>query len=233
MRLQNKLFFILLFSFVKLQAQYTYNKVALDSLLSIAKDSTISKPFAQMYIQSIEISNIYLHTLTANEKEFIMQFSTKFSGLFFAAHNSFVNHHAIPSNWQFYYQQQHSNDLQYKFMGLNAHVNGDISLALIAAHHYDSILKYKTTIINFQKSFDVFFDSIYKTTFAYKKLRHIHHITLGLDKWIGKRMVYRWRKRQVNLALWYHTNFPKYMRMRKRIDKQMQRLNRFAIKKMK
>jgi hypothetical protein len=207
-----------------------YNKAALDTLHGIISKKTSAKPFAEMYIQSIEISNIYLHTLSVPQKEFITKFSSSFSNLFFEADRDFASQKKIAKNWQFYYGNRNLNDLQYKFVGLNAHVNGDIGQALITAHSYDSILKYRKTIIGFQKSFNVFFDSIYKTTFAYKKLRLLHRLTLGLDKYIGKRMVYRWRKRQVALALlWYHNN-KKFFRVRKRIDNKMQRLDRFALK---
>jgi Family of unknown function (DUF5995) len=207
-----------------------YNKAALDTLYGIIDKKTIAKPFAEMYIQSIAISNIYLHTLTAPQKEFITKFSSSFSNLFFEADRNFVSQKTIPKSWQFYYGNHNLNDLQYKFAGLNAHVNGDIWQALVTAHCYDSILRYRKTVINFQRSFDVFFDSIYKTTFAYKKLQLLHRLTLGLDKHIGKKMVYRWRKRQVALALLWYSNNKKFFRVRKRIDNKMRRLNRFALK---
>jgi hypothetical protein len=171
-----------------------------------------------------------MQTKEIEQIAFIEKFEAKFGPYFFQSYQKFMQNEAQNKVWQFYYDHPNLNDLQYKFIGMNAHISGDMWLALVNAHTYDSIIKYKKNLLQYQKAFNVFFDSIFATTLQYKKVKHLHHLTLGFDKYIGRRMVYRWRKQAVQMALLWYNNKKKFNRQRKRLDKKMQRLNRFAFK---
>jgi hypothetical protein len=215
---------------IKLQAQPIYNKTLLDTLTQIKQGNTIATPFATLYYAAIEITNTLMQTKTASQIAFIEKFEAKFGPFFFQSYKMLQNQLPQSSVWEFYYNHPNLNELQYKFIGMNSHINGDMWLALVNAHSYDSIIKHKSNLLQYQKAFNVFFDSILKTTLQYKKVKRLHALSLGLDKYIGRRVVYKWRKQAVNMALLWYNNMTKFKRQRNRLDKKMLRFNKHAIK---
>jgi hypothetical protein len=210
--------------------QDAYNTALLDTLQQIENSNTASKHFAGLYKKAIQITNVYAHGQPQAVKDFIFGFEAAFGPKFFAAHSMASMGKPVSNVWQAYYADSGLNPLQYQFIGMNAHINGDMYKALIEEYNFDTLKKYQYHLIKFQKAFNTFFDSIYTTTKVYKKVSSLHLLTLGLDKNYGRQMVLRWRKRQVKLALWYYAQPKKFERRRKKLDNSMQRFNRFAIK---
>jgi hypothetical protein len=216
-----------------LHAQVAYNKPLLDTLQQVKESHTIAKHFADLYYESIVISNKLLQKSNAPELVFIEKFEAQFAPLFFKQFYNYLEQKPINTVWEYYFANKKLNDLQYKFIGMNAHINGDMATALINAHPLDSIVKYKNHILKFQKAFNTFFDSIIVTTLQYKRVKALHNLSLGLDKYIGRRMVYRWRKKAVHMALLWYSNKDKYYRCRSKLDYKMQRINKFALNNLK
>jgi hypothetical protein len=205
-----------------------YNAQLLDTLQHINNTETPSKHFAKMYYQAIEITNTYANTQPENVKRFIFGFESAFGPLFFKAHNAHVQKTVIPITWQQYYKHTNHSELYYQFVGMNAHINGDMWHALVDAYTVDTLLYYKKQLLDFQTAFNTFFDSIYSTTKKYKKLKRLHTLTLGLDKAYGRKMVYRWRKRQVLMAIWYYNNPKKWKRKHKKLLRKKAFWDRYA-----
>lgn len=225
--------FILIFLFTVLESnaqEFPYNKEILDTLNMIKEGSSLSKDFASMYYKSIEISNNQLSSLSSSAKEFIIRFESSFAACFFKQHFNKQNQLPVNEVWKTFFSDTTYNKLQYQFIGMNAHINGDIWVALVNTHKVDSILKYKIQLLDFQKSFDLLFDSIYKLTFDYSKVRLLNTISLGLTKPYGKKMIYRWRKRQILLAIAYYTNENKFNRLYNRIKRKKAYYDKFALK---
>jgi hypothetical protein len=216
-----------------LYAQEVHNKPLLDTLQQIKSNITIAKHFADLYYEAIVITNKQLQTGAPNEIVFIEKFESQFAPLFFKQYDNYIEHNTINNVWNYYFDNKSLNDLQYKFIGMNAHINGDMAIALVNAHSLDSLKKHKNYLLKFQKTYNQFFDSILATTLQYKRVKTLHHLSLGLDKYIGRRMVYRWRKKAVQMALLWYTNKKKYYRCRNRLDHKMHRINTFAINNIK
>jgi hypothetical protein len=216
------------FSFFS-SAQTKYNANLLDTLEQIAASNTPSAVFASLYYKAIEITNKHAHTLSKEAKEFTFKFEAAFAPLFFEAHKNYLLKKPLPSSWQGYYKYSNLNELQYQFLGMNAHINGDMCNALTAVFTYDTLKKYKKPLIKYQSAFNTFFDSIYLSTKKVKGARFIHTITLGLDKWVGKKLVLKWRKRQIKMALLWYQNPKAYKRKKARVSKKMLWFDRFAI----
>jgi hypothetical protein len=220
---------ILLLLIQTASAQPRYNAALLDTLQQIEQTRTTARHFATLYHKAIEITNGYAHSQPGSVKNFIFGFESSFGPLFFASYKNYCLRQPQSFSWQPYYRDSTLNPLQYMFIGMNAHINGDMWLALKNAYVYDTLYKYKNDLIRFQKVYNVFFDSIYSTTRQYKKVRRLHRLTLGLDKALGRRMVLRWRKRQVALALLYYRHPAQCNRRWQRVQRKMQRFNRFAL----
>jgi hypothetical protein len=219
--------FIFLYS--ELLAQPKYNASLLDTLQEISQSNTPAKYFAKMYYNAIEITNVYAATKPDSVRAFIFGFESVFAPTFFKSYRNFKAHQPQVFAWQRYYADTTLNELQYQFMGMNAHINGDMWLALKDKYCYDTLKKYRQPLLQFQKTLNSFFDSIYVSGKQYKKIRRLHLLTLGTDKIIGRRMIFRWRKRQEQMALLFYSDPKKTARKLKYIKKRMIHYDRFAV----
>ena len=190
----------------------SFNQIYLDSLASIEKGNTISQYFAGLYRQTIIITNDYAKHQTQAVQSFAFRLDDAFIPQFFQAHEAYLKGKEIPANWETYYQSDSLNSLQYQFLGMNAHINGDLHLALIQQFGYDSIKEHKRDLMSFQKVLNSIVDSIYGQTKAYPELKIFHDLTLGTNRIMAREMVRHWRRRQINLALLYYHKPKKYQR---------------------
>lgn len=194
------------------QGPNQFNQSYLDSLLSIEKSQTISKHFAGLYRQTVLITNEYAKTKDQFASDFILRLDDAFIPIFFQAHEAFIKGQEIPANWKTYYQSDSLNSLQYQFLGMNAHINGDLHLALIQQFGYDSIKAHKKDLMSFQTVLNQIVDSVYAQTKNYPELKIFHDLTLGTNRIMAREMVRHWRRRQINLALLYYHKPKKYQR---------------------
>ncbi|OYU56143.1 MAG: hypothetical protein CFE25_02555 [Chitinophagaceae bacterium BSSC1] len=199
--------------------QSQFNQSYLDSLLFIEKGNAISKHFAGLYRQTVHITNKYAKTKDQFASNFILKLDDAFIPIFFQAHEAFVKGHEIPTNWKTYYQCDSLNSLQYQFLGMNAHINGDLHLALIQQFGYDSIKAHKKDLMSFQTVLNKIVDSVYEQTKNYPELKVFHDLTLGTNRIMAREMVRHWRRRQINLALLYYHKSKKYQRRLAHVQK--------------
>jgi hypothetical protein len=215
--------------FGTLKAQPKYNAALLDTLQQIAQSNTPAKYFAKLYYNAIEKTNAYAATKPGNVRTFIFGFESLFAPTFFRSYRDFITHQPQVFAWQRYYADTALNELQYQFMGMNAHINGDMWLALKDKYSYDTLKKYRQPLLQFQRTLNVFFDSIYVSGKRYKKIKRLHLLTFGADKMIGRQMIFHWRKRQERMALLFYSNPEKCARKLKFIKKRMKHYDRFAL----
>ncbi len=225
-----KLYFLILALFFsnRLPAQFRYNAALLDTLQQIACTPGTAKYFARLYYKVVETTNCYLARLPQPERQFITGFETVFAQVFFRSYGDDTARRRQQFSWQQYYAGEDLNELQYQFMGMNAHINGDMWMALKNAHGYDTLKKYGATLLRFQKELNVYFDSMYNNCKGYAKVKRLHTCTLGMDRFIGRQMLLHWRKRQLRLANLFYTHPNRCQRKWERLKKKMLRYNRFA-----
>ncbi len=198
--------------------QRQFNQSYLDSLLSIENGNRVSKHFAGLYRQTVFITNQFASTQKPTAQDFTIQLDDAFIPIFFQAHDAYLKGKEIPANWKAYYQSDSLNSLQYQFLGMNAHINGDLHLALIQQFGYDSIKAHKKDLMSFQKVLNKIVDSVYEQTKAYPELKIFHDLTLGTNRIMAREMVRHWRRRQINLALLYYHKPKKYQRRFKHVQ---------------
>jgi Family of unknown function (DUF5995) len=202
-----------------------------DSLLTISQQPGISKYFGTLYYKSALAADTYAlkqHTAAA---QFLQQFKKSFARYFFSAVSSNALQQPQTFSWQRYYANAGLNELQYYFLGMNAHINGDMWQGIVTASPYDSIKKYEAVLMHFQTALNPVFDSIY---YQLKKKQHsllrFHILSFGADRFFGKKMMRHWRKNQIKLALLYYTHTNKFTRRLNRTHKKMLRMDAFVIK---
>lgn len=226
-----KIFLLVFFtlSFFAATAQQKYNESLLDTLQQIASSNTTAKYFAQLYYNTITATNSYAATKPDSVKDFIFGFESLFAPAFFNSYQNFISHRPQTYEWEQYYSDTTLTALQYHFIGMNAHINGDMWRCLKDKYGYDTLKKYRKELLHFQKTLNSVFDSMYTTSRQYKKVRTLHLITVGMDKIMGRQMILHWRKRQVRLALQYYRHPQKCRRKIKYMHQRMQRYNHFAV----
>lgn len=208
-------------------AQPVYNKPLLDSLQLLRQGNSPARHFAALYYQAVEITNKRLALQPDSVKNFVCGFEAAFGPIFLHARQ---DNTGDTNAWKYYYADTAYNLLQYQFIGMNVHINGDMWLALKGRYNYDTLKKYKRPLLKFQRALNTFFDSMYVTTRKFRKLQSLHYLTLGLDKPLGRLIIYHWRKKQVQLAMLYYRNPCKWRRKLTQSQRRIRRWNRFVAK---
>lgn len=206
------------------QAVPRYNAALLDTLQHLHLQGGRSAAFAHLYYKAIEITNHHAHGKPADVQQFIFRFEDAFGPLFFAACRQ---PQASTPWWQAYFDTTRPYTLlQQQAIGMNAHINGDMWLALVQAHPYDSLRRHHRELMGFQKAFNVFFDSMHQQLLYLPRVRTLHTLTLGLDKPYGRALIRRWRHRQVRLALLHYSHPRRHARKLERVHTRLYRFNR-------
>jgi Family of unknown function (DUF5995) len=201
-----------------------------DSLYKIAAGTTVSKHFAQLYYYAALQTDNHAAAQHPAAGQFVNAFKNKFAVYFLQAAQQEQQPQLQTFSWQRYYSPVRLNALQYYIVGMNAHINGDMWQALVQAHPYDSIKKYRRLLTAFQQPLNALFDSTYTACRQFKKFNRFHRFTLGLDKWYGKKILLHWRKKQLRLALLYYSDTAAFKRRLAKTHRSMKRLDAFVIK---
>src|SRR5689334_674071 len=102
----------------------------LQKLDSIKNSDCISRHFADIYLATTKQAIGFFKDSPDATKNFIERLETSFSGYFFRSVDSFAQKKMIPEEWKDYFKDSSLSPLQYKLLGINAHINGDIWQAL-------------------------------------------------------------------------------------------------------
>lgn len=224
-----KIFVSLSLLFTAWQAQAQNSDSLNESLYSISRGNSISKHFARLYYSSSLAADTYANSKPGAAAAFLHRFKDSFVIYFLDAAARREQGLAQTYSWQRYYSDTGLNHFQYYLLGMNAHINGDMWQALARAHSYDSIKKYRRVLLAFQKPLAIQFDSVYHSLGKNKKLKRLHLLTLGADRWYGKKLLRRWRVNQIKLALLYYSNPGKFRRRLVKTTRYKERLDNVML----
>jgi hypothetical protein len=208
------------------QLPYSVN----DSLYRMAQQQNISQHFSLLYYQSTCAADAYTKQQATPAIKFLTRFKEKFAAYFFSAANNYLQQKQQTFCWQHYYSSPGFTPFQYYFLGMNAHINGDMWEAIINSAPYDSIKKYKVVLTGFQRQLNSLFDSVYHVVKNNHTLQRFHILSFGADRVYGKKMMRHWRKNQIKLALLYYSHPDKFNRRLAKTRRKMVRMDAFVIK---
>lgn len=210
MPLKKLVFFLLLISQTRqpVSTQVIQGDIALlQKLDSIKKSQSVARHFAELYFSTTAKAANYFLNRSKKENDFIQRFETRFAEFFFRSTEAHTERSPIPRKWKAYFADTALSPLQYKLLGINAHINGDIWKVLTVEFSLKEIEENRDSYFSFQKrlkdQYREFYDSSRKSS---AKIRLLHMVTAGLDKLYGKMMLTRWRKRQLQMAFLYFNN---------------------------
>lgn len=86
--------------------------------------------FGELYLQTTLSADLYIASLTGQDKLLMETLEERFAIYFFRAIDSNKKGAEVPDEWKNYFNGKYS-PLQLKLMGANAHINGDLWQALV------------------------------------------------------------------------------------------------------
>lgn len=228
-----RLLFLLLFfnSGQSLTAQENDPDIRLAMQLdSMAATPDIHRHFAKIYSASVIRSIQHYQEASASEQYFIRRFEYLFAGYFFRAAASRGQGPGSEA-WKAYFLDSTLSPLQYQLLGINAHINADLSVALIEGFSTEELKTHKKTLLRFQdglrKQFSLFYEENRQAT---PLTRLLHQLSFGLARPYGTLMMYHWRKRQFRLAIWHTTRPEKEARLKRKTARHKERIDRLILR---
>ncbi len=165
--------------------------------------------FAELYYQTTKSINNQLQSQDEVTSRLTLRFQNKFADYFLQPSNS--------SEWQAYYTDR-LYPLQYRLLGINAHINGDMWQALIECFDQNELELYAEKLLAFQLAISQVYTHYYELAIKENAtFRKIHFYTCGLSKKAGLYYLCYCRLQQVKLALLYYKD-------RKRFNRKLNRL---------
>lgn len=192
----------------------TIDNNSIQQVDSIAHISTISSYFCQVYSNVMQNTVSQMESIDSGAKVFIKKFEICFADYFLKAWGNDKNRNLSPaSEWKCFFSNPNAQPWQLVLLGVNAHTNIDIWQTLVNNFSEKEIWQYKKQMLAMQSSvakvYYKFFDTL---MFQNSYLRFINSFTLGFAKKFGERIVYKWRRRNVNLAIMYYQDQEKFKR---------------------
>jgi hypothetical protein len=205
----------------------------IEQIDSIANTNGIAKPFANIYRQIMKKINEQIQGMNSDVKIFITNFEISFAEYFLNPY--FKNEQGVLSplsEWKCFFSHPEVEPWQNVLLGVNAHTNEDIWRALADNFSEKEIRHYKKPMLLVERSiakvYRPFFDEIMRQK---KYLRFINSFTKGFAKFLGERLVYKWRKRNVNLAILYYHNPEKFKKKLAMIHRKKQKTDQIILRK--
>ena len=172
--------------------------VLLQKLDSIKKSQSVARHFAELYFNTTVKAIDHFSNRSKKENDFIQRFETRFAEFFFCSAEAHSRCIPIPREWKTYFADTALSPLQYKLLGINAHINGDIWKVLTVEFSLDEIKENKGSYFSFQKRLkDQYREFYVSSRESSAKIRMLHVATAGLDKLYGKMMLTRWKETPV------------------------------------
>lgn len=203
----------------------------LQKLDSIRQSHSIARHFAELYLETTVRAIRFFDGKSEATRNFIQKLETSFAGYFFRAVESYRKDTVISLVWKNYFADSSLTPFQYYLIGINAHINGDIWQALVSSFSWEEISANKKSYFVFHKALLKQYESFYANSFNNNKVvRKMHATTAGMDKWYGRILLRRWRKRQVTMARLYFNDKTAFEKAQVRLRLRMERLDRMILR---
>ncbi len=224
---------LLLFVFVPCAQSQSrvYPFYQLYQLDSIGASPSVSQHFGKLYADFLRLVEKRLEKADTMVKRLLRVFEEVFAQFFIDAAEDFAHHKPIrhPS-WKKYFEDTTLSSAQYFLLGANAHLNGQLSMAIYNSYspHEWKLLKSHYDLFN--KCLNETYRHVYRETiYEHPRAQTLHLITFGLDKILGNYFLYKWRKRQMRVTEYRFSNSSKYQRLSDKIERKKNKVDRLII----
>jgi len=201
---------------------------------SISRTSSASGHFAWIYNRVMTNVEEQIKGVDSVATAFIRKFEIAFAGYFLRACTAAEkNDLSSSSEWANLFNNPKAHSLQLTVMGISAHTNGDMWQAFVSNFPEKEIRLHKKVFLACQASivkvYKPFFDSIAAQSGYLKMMRNL---SLGLVKNLGERIIYKWRRRQVNLAILYFHDPERFRKKLAVVQRKKENIDRLLLLKL-
>ena len=205
--------------------------LAIQQVNSIAHSNTISSPFCKVYYNSMKNIEYQIKDFDPGAKAFIQKFETGFADYFLRAWVNEKNKNETSLEWKCFFSNPNVKPWQLVLLGVNAHTNVNVWQALVANFSEEEVRHYKKQMLAMQSSIAKVYDQFFDTLLANNSyVRFINTFTLGIAKKFGERIVYKWRRRNVNLAIMYYHNPGKFKKKLAIVNRKKEKIDQRILR---
>ncbi len=181
---------------------------------SIGQTSEIAGHFCKIYSKTMKTVAFQLQDMDSGSKIFIEKFEIGFADYFLRAWDDDKKNNLSPvSEWKCFFSTPDAKPWQIVLLGVNAHTNIDIWQTLVNNFSEKEIRLYKKLMLTMQSSVSNIYYQFFDTLLAQNGyLRFINSVTMGFAKKFGEQIVYKWRRRNVKLAILFYQNKERFAR---------------------
>ena len=181
---------------------------------SIGETSDSARHFCKIYSKTMKTVAFQLQDMDSGSKIFIEKFEIGFADYFLRAWNDDKKNNLSPaSGWKCFFSHLNAKPWQIVLLGVNAHTNIDIWPTLVNNFSEKEIRLYKKLMLTMQSSVSKMYYQFFDTLMAqHGYLKFINSVTLGFAKKFGEQIIYKWRRRNVKLAILYYRDKKRFAR---------------------
>lgn len=196
-------------------------KIAREKIDSISRSMSLGHTFCEVYSGSMRHITKQIQEEDPEASLFIKKFTISFAGYFLQPLDEFEKGVLSPiSPWVNYFSHPGAQKWQLVLTGVNTHINADMWKALVDNFTGKEILQHKKLFLSAQRSVGKVYRPFYDSILANNRyLRFMHSFTKGLPFLVGDRVLYKWRQRQVRLAMLYYHDRNKFHSLLKRVQR--------------
>ena len=209
------------YSYPQLSKTDIQYKIAREKIDSISRSTSLGHPFCDVYSGSMGFITNQIQDKDPEAGLFIKKFTISFAGYFLRPLEEYENG-VLPSYsaWANYFDHPGAQNWQLVLTGVNTHINADMWRALVDNFSEKQIRKHKKLFLSTQKSVGKVYRPFYDSILAHNRyLRFMHSFTKGLPLLVGERVLYKWRQRQVRLAILYYHDKNKFHSVQEKVQR--------------
>ena len=198
---------------------------------SIGKSSSISRYFGELYFQFLQRVEQQLQKSDTATQRLVRNFEIVFAQFYIDACIAHHRNEQVPlPAWRAYFADKTLEPVQYKLLGANAHLNGGLSEAIAGSYTDKEWRSIKSKYCLFNICLNNTYKHVYEETVTKNKRAKIFDkLTLGLDNYLGKYFLYKWRKRQMRLTEYNYTGTEKYKKFQAKVDRKKNRIDKIVV----
>lgn len=194
---------------------------------TIRNGRSIAHHFAELYFEITLNSADFFADADTSVQRLVEKMRAGFAGYFFRSADAYEKHQQIPPEWEDYYADSNGSFMRFIFLGINAHINGDIWRTLTTELSQEELKTIRPYYFSYYKQLKKEYDKIYQLAVdCCPRIRHALQLTFGTGRHYGKIMLKRWLRRQMELAELYFTDPIRFSQKLQRLERKMHRLNR-------
>ncbi len=205
-----------------------YQLYQLDSL---GQTHSIGRHFGDLYFNFLTLVEQKLEKEDSATQKLVRHFEAVFAQFYIDACNAYMQSSKAPlAAWQTYFVDSALQYYQYYLLGTNAHLNGGLAEAIGGSYTPEQWKSIKKKYYLFNSCLNQTYRFVYSETVENNKnARLLHKMTMGLDKLVGYYLLYKWRKRQMQLMKYYFAGSPNYQKLLQKINRKKANIDDLVI----